>query len=529
MKMKFKSLVAFCMACLMSVSALAVDAAVGGAVDAAVDSTVDAAMGETVDAAVGDTVEAAVDSTVEAAVTSVSVAASLNSITSVEGAVNAVEARWDEMEEAARLNEEELSALDINSLTRYAESAIERASVKGVIGSRLEINRENIEAQLPDVKRAHDKVLLAMTAKGFEEKKIRDMILPVSFHTGTDIFLTVNPDIQSVRLYGEPMADKIRIVIDTPAYSLMFHPSDLEEMNEELIMRVEKSGKGYDAKVNVQINQGEIASHLVLSLPVKGTATEDVPEDLFFIQEVSSEKLRCNFHYNEITRMVDGFIGGGGVYEVPKNGNSFYRPGLSDLGNAGIDVRKAVQSLYNKEIVDGNNGKFLPNDPIARGAFTKILINAIGCRKSGYPDAGFTDVTPRNYYYEHVNVAYRLGFINGYTKTVFGGGGTLTREQICRILLRVLNWKKVKSSKVKNLRDADALLQNYSAYLRHSSSEEVRMAVATLIDLGVLPMNKKNKTYTLNERSGVFEGSGNVLRGEIAVMVNNMYPYVHTS
>lgn len=55
---------------------------------------------------------------------------------------------------------------------------------------------------------------------------------------------------------------------------------------------------------------------------------------------------------------------------------------------------------------------------------------------SDIPSAGFTDVSPKAWYYNYVNKAYQRGIISGYNKTKFGPTDKITRGQLMSIIWR---------------------------------------------------------------------------------------------
>ena len=97
---------------------------------------------------------------------------------------------------------------------------------------------------------------------------------------------------------------------------------------------------------------------------------------------------------------------------------------------------EAIYKLANAGILVGDgDGMFRPGAPIRRSELCKIVNTIFGYTEK---DAtGFSDVTPDNWYYEHVLIAKKAGYIVGYDDGTFKGEAYVTREQSCAILCRV--------------------------------------------------------------------------------------------
>lgn len=99
---------------------------------------------------------------------------------------------------------------------------------------------------------------------------------------------------------------------------------------------------------------------------------------------------------------------------------------------------KAIYKLANAGILVGDgDGTFRPGAPIRRSELCKIVNTIFGYTEK---DAtGFSDVTPANWYYDHVLIAKKAGYIVGFDDGTFKGENYVTREQSCAILCRVAN------------------------------------------------------------------------------------------
>lgn len=98
-------------------------------------------------------------------------------------------------------------------------------------------------------------------------------------------------------------------------------------------------------------------------------------------------------------------------------------------------VGKDIQKLLNAGVVNGNgDGTFTPQNPVTRAELCKMVNKVKGY--SEIADVSFTDVTPDNWYYTHVLVGKKAGYINGFPDGTFRGDDYVTREQVCAIICR---------------------------------------------------------------------------------------------
>ena len=105
---------------------------------------------------------------------------------------------------------------------------------------------------------------------------------------------------------------------------------------------------------------------------------------------------------------------------------------------------KAIYKLAGAGILVGDgDGTFRPNDPILRSELTKIVNSVF--KYTQKDTTGFSDVTPDKWYYEHVLIAKKAGYILGHGDGTFKGEDFVTREQACAILCRVANLADVSS------------------------------------------------------------------------------------
>jgi hypothetical protein len=94
-----------------------------------------------------------------------------------------------------------------------------------------------------------------------------------------------------------------------------------------------------------------------------------------------------------------------------------------------------VETAYEHNIISGYaDSTFHPNDNIARGQLTKVIVLAMGWPLD-CPDVGrFSDVPPGSPFYCYVETAVAHNIISGYSDGTFRPGNNATRGQTCKIV-----------------------------------------------------------------------------------------------
>lgn len=103
---------------------------------------------------------------------------------------------------------------------------------------------------------------------------------------------------------------------------------------------------------------------------------------------------------------------------------------------------EAVESLYKKGFVSGvSDTAFEPGRSISREEFLTMMLRAFGIDLTG-GEPCFDDVDANAYYAPYVNAAYSIGIINGISKTEFGVGKPIIRQDAAVILNNLIKYGK---------------------------------------------------------------------------------------
>ena len=96
----------------------------------------------------------------------------------------------------------------------------------------------------------------------------------------------------------------------------------------------------------------------------------------------------------------------------------------------------AIYKLTENGIVEGNgDGTFAPKNSVTRAEFCKMVNNV--WKYTEKSDTGFTDVNESHWYYNHVLIGKKAGYIQGFEDGTFRGENPVTREEACTFVCRV--------------------------------------------------------------------------------------------
>ncbi len=151
------------------------------------------------------------------------------------------------------------------------------------------------------------------------------------------------------------------------------------------------------------------------------------------------------------------------------------KTGFPDMDTAEY-AKNAVSSLSEKGIVSGyEDGTFRPNLEVTREQFVKMLVEAFDISSEGVTEFG--DVPHDAWYRDYISAACSYGLVNGIGNNMFGTGTSVTREDLCVMISRLIEKKGIEiGNKVgsKSFSDSDSI------------SDYARNAVDLLTGAGVV-------------------------------------------
>lgn len=115
---------------------------------------------------------------------------------------------------------------------------------------------------------------------------------------------------------------------------------------------------------------------------------------------------------------------------------------FTDLGDTPWAV-EAINSLAAKGVINGvGDGRFMPNGEVKREEFVKMMMIALEL-PSEDTEKRFNDVDEGSWYYDYIQDAYALNVVTGIDFDVFGVGQNISREQMCTMLYRAMQFMDI--------------------------------------------------------------------------------------
>lgn len=151
------------------------------------------------------------------------------------------------------------------------------------------------------------------------------------------------------------------------------------------------------------------------------------------------------------------------------------------------DEGKAIKKMQLAGYVQGfEDGTFRPNATLTRAELVTIINKMYGYKVEA--ENIFSDISPKDWYYSAVLCGVQAGYIQGYDNKNFGPNDTVTREQVCVMMNRILNVESIP----------------YSKEITDEVSDWARESVEKLVS---------NRLFTL-EKDGRFRATQPITRGE---------------
>lgn len=167
-----------------------------------------------------------------------------------------------------------------------------------------------------------------------------------------------------------------------------------------------------------------------------------------------------------ISAVIDGYV----IFLAPKDGTYHFASAPADFRDtAGHWAADSIAFCASRGIFQGvGDDRFAPNAEMNRAMFATVLYRLAGSPAVGGGD-GFSDVADGSWYTDAVLWGQSTGIIGGYGDGRFGPDDPVTREQMCTLLVRWLDYMGYELPAVTDARvftDAD----QFSSWARESIS-----------------------------------------------------------
>ena len=115
----------------------------------------------------------------------------------------------------------------------------------------------------------------------------------------------------------------------------------------------------------------------------------------------------------------------------------------------GTKYETAVTKLNNSGIIDGfTDGSFRPQNSVTRAQLCKLLVEALDLKKtSNVVVTQFKDVESSNWFYDYVKVAVDNGVVIGYTDGTFRPNNDVNYNELITMIIRAMGKEKTMTDK----------------------------------------------------------------------------------
>jgi len=150
-------------------------------------------------------------------------------------------------------------------------------------------------------------------------------------------------------------------------------------------------------------------------------------------------------------------------------------------------AKNYIEMLASRGIINGKAEKlYMPGDTITREEFVKLVVELLDISKSD-GESVFDDVHKDTWYASYVNTAYENNIINGISKTQFGVGMPIKRQDMAKIINTVLKTKGIESAPAEE-----------TVFVDHKDiSEYAKEHVLSIYNLGIIS-GDENKNFNPN-------------------------------
>lgn len=112
-------------------------------------------------------------------------------------------------------------------------------------------------------------------------------------------------------------------------------------------------------------------------------------------------------------------------------------PAFTDLADTSDWARDAVTEAAKRGLMEGYDNRFDPQRPLTRAEWTAVLVRLFDLQASE-ASVSFADVPADAWYVESLAAACEAGIVTGRSATQFAPNDSITREELCVMLSRVM-------------------------------------------------------------------------------------------
>lgn len=234
--------------------------------------------------------------------------------------------------------------------------------------------------------------------------------------------------------------DEIEIQTKIASINIGSNILDNKLIGKEILIKIDDESNGFQNIVDISIiaDGKEIYSlnkPIEVSIPYGDKEQGPWDGEIFLLKE-DGRKETITGKYDRVTKSLKFTTDHLGKYMI-----ELWNKGFSDLDNHNW-AKKAIEVMVGQGIVKGRTDeKFDPNAKITRAEFAALIIRMIGYDTDNDTVLPFEDVDKDSWYYNPVAAAYEKGLINGRKGVIFDPDGNITRQEMAKIIAKVLENK----------------------------------------------------------------------------------------
>lgn len=436
------------------------------------------------------------------------------------------------------LKEENIKEKDMNKLLKTLNKEIENIENKKILTTSEDIIDTLLDIEIKNISSRNAEELLKIVCKSLElvNTKLEDK----------DYTKLSNLSVKSLNIYqkyykkldNKELKDISKNIVNTISKIEKREKQDVNKekisiikvnlLNEisylpkELIDEIKVQNidvvKFYNKNINFELASKDISTDLNIELvdkdgKIKLSIISD-NKDLNIIKPIKITINNINKDKNIMLKSKDIEKNLGGFYFENKKQITTYTNKLGEFYleekiltfNDLSDVawaKEYIESLASKGIVNGlEDSKFSPKLNLTRAEFSTMVVRMLNLDTVNNEKI-FNDVDKDKWYFDYINTLYSKSYINGKSKEIFDPNGSITREEMSKVLANILKdhgYKFKENESLKEFKD--------SSNISNWAKDEVALLV-------------KNKA--IKGHDNMFNPKNNATRAEAATLIYRVY------
>lgn len=221
--------------------------------------------------------------------------------------------------------------------------------------------------------------------------------------------------------------------------NISFVVENSEESKISLKINGEDVNFDYNDGVVTYNVDNNLSGKVIINISADSSSSNNCSRSYTYILTIGTEINNDELNNNDSDNAIDG------VHNEGLNNfsdSSSYKPCFDDT--KGHWAEEYICYFKANKIVNGKTDKiFSPDLPITRAEVTKVILVAFEVELEKLKTTSFVDVKIGDWFFQYVENAKSLGYVNGKNKYIFDPHNNITRAETLKIALEVAGIKKV--------------------------------------------------------------------------------------